>query len=134
MLQAINIINELTEKEIKIIFIRQPELLTNSSHGKLLMAIYGYFAEAKRKFLSMRTISGLANTRAKGKLLGRPRGAKNSKGSPFDELRNEILKLLKLGFPLNSILKIINNQSELKLSYTGLRCYIEHVTELMKVK
>ena len=84
MLETLNIINELTVKGIQIIFIRQPELSTNSPHGKLLMAIYSYFAEAEREFISIRTKSGLATARAKGQLLGRPRGAKNSKGSPFD--------------------------------------------------
>ena len=121
MVQALTIINQLTENGVKIIFIRQPELSTNSPHGKLLMAIYGYFAEAEREFISLRTKSGLATARAKGQLLGRPRGAKNLKGSPFDDHWNDILKHLKLGIPLNSILKIINNQTDHKLSYAGLR-------------
>ncbi len=130
MLQALNIISELTEKGVKIIFIRQPELSTNSSHGKLLMAIYGYFAESEREFISLRTKAGLATAKAKGKLLGRPRGAKNSKGSPFDKFRNEIKKNLKVGIPVNSILKIINSLSDKKLSYTALRYYIEHDKDL----
>ncbi|MBX3045198.1 MAG: recombinase family protein [Candidatus Kapabacteria bacterium] len=134
MLETLNIINELTVKGIQIIFIRQPELSTNSQHGKLLMAIYSYFAESEREFISIRTKSGLATARAKGQLLGRPRGAKNSKGSPFDELKKDILKHLKLGIPLNSILKIINNQSEHNLSYSALRYYIEHDRELNGVK
>ena len=134
MVQALTIINQLTENGVKIIFIRQPELSTNSPHGKLLMAIYGYFAEAEREFISLRTKSGLATARAKGQLLGRPRGAKNLKGSPFDDHWNDILKHLKLGIPLNSILKIINNQTDHKLSYAGLRYYIEHDTELMRLK
>ena len=134
MLQALNIISELTEKGVKIIFIRQPELSTNSSHGKLLMAIYGYFAESEREFISLRTKAGLATAKAKGKLLGRPRGAKNSKGSPFDIFKNEIKKNLKVGIPVNSILKIINSHSDKKLSYTALRYYIEHDIELMNLK
>ncbi len=133
-LETLNIINELTEKGIKIEFIRQPELSTNSPHGKLLMAIYSYFAESEREFVSLRTKSGLATARAKGRLLGRPRGSKNSKGSPFDEHRNEIQKHLKLKIPLNSILKIINNQRDNKLNYAGLRYYVEHDMELMKLK
>jgi DNA invertase Pin-like site-specific DNA recombinase len=53
MLQTANIINELNEKGISLIFIRQPELSTNAPHSKLLMAIYSYFAEAERStFLS----------------------------------------------------------------------------------
>ncbi len=134
MLETLNIINELTEKGIKIIFIRQPELSTNSPHGKLLMAIYSYFAESEREFISLRTKSGLKTAKANGKLLGRPRFAKNSKGSPFDIFKNEIKKNLKVGIPVNSILKIINSHSDKKLSYTALRYYIEHDIELMNLK
>lgn len=133
MMQTLNIITDLINKGVKIIFIRQPELSTNSPHGKLLMAIYSYFAETERDFISLRTKAGLANAIAKGQLLGRPRGAKNSKGSPFDAVKNDIKKHLKLGIPINSILKIINNNSKQKLSYSALRYYIEHDNELMKV-
>jgi len=134
MLEVLNIIDCLNKKGIKIIFIRQPELSTNSPHGKLLMAIYSYFAESEREFISIRTKSGLATARAKGKLLGRPRGAKNSISSPFELHKTEIKKHLKLGVPVNTILKIINSQMEQKLSYTALRYYIEHDTELMQVR
>jgi len=134
MMETLNIINQLSEKGIKIIFIRQPELSTTSLHGKLLMAIYSYFAECERDFISMRTKSGLVLARAKGKLLGRPQGSKNSCGSPFDLCKNDIKKYLKLGVPVNSILKIINNQMDQKLSYSALRYYIEHDHELMNLK
>ena len=133
-LETLNIINVLIEKGIKIEFIRQPELSTTSPHGKLLMAIYSYFAETEREYISIRTKSGLATARAKGALLGRPRGAKNSKGSPFDRCKDEIKKHLKLNIPVNSILKIINSQMEQKLSYSALQYYNEHDTDLMKVK
>ena len=134
MLEVLNIIDNLNKKGIKIIFIRQPELSTNSPHGKLLMAIYSYFAESEREFISIRTKAGLATARAKGQLLGRPRGAKNSSGSPFDHHKAEIQKHLKLAVPVNSILKIINSQTEKKLSYSALRYYIEHDMELMKIR
>jgi DNA invertase Pin-like site-specific DNA recombinase len=134
MLEVLNIIDSLNKKGVKIIFIRQPELSTNSPHGKLLMAIYSYFAETERDFISIRTKAGLATARSKGQILGRPRGAKNSSGSPFDKYRDEIKKHLKMGIPVNSILKIINNQMEYKLSYSSLMYYIEHDEELMKVK
>lgn len=132
MLEVLNIIDNLNKKGIKIIFIRQPELSTTSPHGKLLMAIYSYFAESEREFISIRTKSGLATARAKGVQLGRPKGAKNSSGSPFEVCKNDIKKHLKLGVPVNSILKIINSQMEHKLSYSALRYYIEHDTELMQ--
>ncbi|MBI3258241.1 MAG: recombinase family protein [Ignavibacteriae bacterium] len=134
MLEVLNIINELTEKAIKIIFIRQPELSTTSPHGKLLMAIYSYFAESEKIFISLRTKSGLATAKSKGVHLGRPKGAKNANGSAFDSYRSEIKKHLKLGIPIHSILKIVNSNREKKLSYTSLLYFIEHDTELLQLK
>lgn len=79
MLETLNIINELSEKGIRLVFVRQPELSTLGPHGKLLLAIYSYFAEAEREFISIRTKQGLAAAKAQGKLLGRPIGSKNKK-------------------------------------------------------
>ena len=54
MLETLNIINRLGELGVKIIFVRQPELSTLGSHTKLLLAIYSYFAEAEREYISVR--------------------------------------------------------------------------------
>ena len=134
MLECLNIINELTEKEIRIIFIRQPELSTNSPHGKLLTAIYSYFAESEREFISLRTKSGLATARSRGVILGRPKGAKNANGSAFDSYKSEIKSHLILGIPVRSILKIINSNRTQKLGYSSLLYFIEHDSELIKLR
>src|SRR3954466_10170868 len=76
MLETLIIINTLSEKSVKIIFVRQPELSTTGQHGKLLLAIYSYIAETEREFISMRTKDGLKAAKADGKLLGRPKGSK----------------------------------------------------------
>lgn len=49
------IIDQLSENGAEVIFVRQPELSTTGPHMKLLLAIYSYFAEAEREFISMRT-------------------------------------------------------------------------------
>ena len=77
MLETLNIINRLGEQGVQIIFVRQPELSTLGSHTKLLLAIYSYFAEAEREYISLRTKQGLAAAKASGKKLGRPKGSKN---------------------------------------------------------
>lgn len=74
----------------------------------------------------MRTKSGLASARAKGKLLGRPKGSKNANGSNFEPFKNEIAKFLKQKIPVNSILKIINGKTSNNFSYCALRYYIEN--------
>ena len=80
MLETLNIINALSEQGIKITFVRQPELSTTGSHAKLLLAIYSYFAEAERDYISLRTKQGFAATRANDQQLGRPKGSRNKRG------------------------------------------------------
>ena len=134
MLQTLNIINELTEAGIKIIFVRQPELSTTSSHTKLLLAIYSYFAESERDYISIRTKQGLAAAKAKGKILGRPKGSKNKKGRRLDPVKGEIEMFLKLKIPVNSILKLINKTLEPKISYNTLKYYIDNDISLQQLK
>jgi hypothetical protein len=88
------LINDLSVKGVKITFVRQPELSTTGSHGKLLLAIYSYFAEAEREFISVRVKQGLAAAKAKGVKLGRPKGSRNKK-RVLDPHRNKILKYLQ---------------------------------------
>src|SRR5258708_9258437 len=66
MLETLNIITSLTERNIRITFVRQPELSTSGTHGKLLLAIYSYFAKTERDFISLRTKQGLAAAKASG--------------------------------------------------------------------
>lgn len=125
MLETLNIINELSEKGIVIKFIRQPELSTDGSHTKLLLAIYSYFAESEREFISLRTKQGLNAAKASGKKLGRPVGKRNKKGRVLDPYKNQILELLGMGLPISSIVKIINNQAGNKYNYNTFKNYIK---------
>jgi DNA invertase Pin-like site-specific DNA recombinase len=125
MLETLNIINQLSETGIKIIFVRQPELSTTGQHGKLLLAIYSYFAETERDFISIRTKQGLAAARAKGKQLGRPKGSKN-KERVLDPYKDEIKKYLKFGLNLAAIRKLINPQLEQPLTYNSFKYFVQH--------
>ena len=125
MLETLNIINILSEKGIDTIFIRQPELSTDASHAKLLLAIYSYFAEAEREYISIRTKQGLAAARAQGKQLGRPKGAKNKKGRALDPFKEDIKKYLNLELSVVSIMKIINPQMKKPVSYHSYQYYIK---------
>jgi len=125
MLQTLNIINELSENGVSIIFVRQPELSTTGSHTKLLMAIYSYFSEAEREYISIRTKQGLAAAKAKGKILGRPKGSRN-KERVLDPYRDQILEYLQMGLNLAAIRKIINNQLENPISYNSYKYFVQH--------
>jgi DNA invertase Pin-like site-specific DNA recombinase len=124
MLQTLGIINTLTEKGVKIIFVRQPELSTNSPQAPLLLAIYSYFAQAEKEYISIRTKQGLKALKDRGIKLGRPKGSRNKKDSILEPYKEQILEYKKMGLPLASILKIIHNQMEYKVSYNGLKRYL----------
>ena len=99
MFEVLNIINQLGDNGVRIVFVRQPELSTAGPHGKLLLAIYSYFAEAERDFISVRTQQGLAAARASGKQLGRPKGSRD-KERVLDPYREQIKEYLLLQLPL----------------------------------
>ena len=130
MLETLNIINHLSENGVCLIFVRQPELSTTGSHTKLLLAIYSYFAEAEREYISIRTKQGLAAARAKGKQLGRPKGSKN-KERVLDPYKNQIKNYLEMGLTLASVRKIVNNQMGNPLTYNSFKYFVQHDGELL---
>jgi DNA invertase Pin-like site-specific DNA recombinase len=124
MLETLNLIHELTEKGVQITFIRQPELSTTGPHTQLLLAIYSYFAETEREFISIRTKQGLAAARAQGKLLGRPKGSRNQ-SRPLDPYREQIKAYLQVGLPIASIRKLINPQLAIPLTYNSYKYFVQ---------
>lgn len=129
MLETLTIIHALTEAGVKLVFVNQPELSTVGPQTNLLLAIYSYFAEAEREFISIRTKQGLVAAKALGVTLGRPKGRKN-KVRRLDPYREQIAKYLKMGLNLAAILIVINVQLEQPITYPALRYYVEHEEEL----
>lgn len=129
MLETLNLVTEFSESGIKIIFVRQPELSTNGPHAKLLLAIYSYFAESERDFISMRTKQGLAAARASGKTLGRPKGTRNKKRA-LDVHRNDIKDLLEKGLDLANIRRYINPKLDKPITFQSYKYFVEHDAEL----
>ena len=134
MSETLNIINELSQRGIKIVFVRQPELSTTGSHAKLLLAIYSYFAESERDYISIRTKQGLAAAKAKGVKLGRPKGSKNKKGRVLDEHKAAIKKYLELGVNVSDISKIINDLLQNPITYNAFKYFIQNDEELTNAK
>lgn len=131
MLETLNIINALSEQGIKITFVRQPELSTSGGHGKLLLAIYSYFAEAERDYISMRTKQGLAAAKANGKLLGRPKGSRNKNGSMLSRFTEQIQTYQKLGLSVRAIQKLINPHLEKPATYNTFKYFVQHLSEAL---
>lgn len=131
MLETLNIINALSEQGIKITFVRQPELSTSGGHGKLLLAIYSYFAEAERDYISMRTKQGLAAAKASGKLLGRPKGSRNKNGSVLSGFTDQIQTYRKLGLSIRAIQKLINPHLEKPATYNTFKYFVQWLPEAL---
>jgi DNA invertase Pin-like site-specific DNA recombinase len=132
MFEVINLINHLSECGVKLVFVRQPELSTTGPHGKLLLAIYSYVAEAEREFISVRTIQGLAAARAQGKKLGRPKGSRD-KERILDPYRETIKEFLQLNIPLRRIRSMINPQLVRPISYPAYRYFVRQDSELLRL-
>lgn len=127
MLEILNIVEKFNQHKIKLIFTNQPELSTNQNEAlaALLLAIYGYFAQTEREIISERTKQGLSAAREMGKVLGRPKGAKN-KTRILDPHKEEIARLLSIGVSQSSVLKIINAKLEKPISMTAFRYFISN--------
>ena len=132
MLGVISLISRLSESGVEIVFIRQSELSTSGPHIELLLAIYSYFAEAEREFISMRTKQGLAAARINGKKLGRPKGSRDRQRilNPFWE---QIKDYLQLGIPLRRIHTIINPQLERPITYNSYQYFVRQDPELLEL-
>lgn len=125
MLETLNIIQALSDQEIKLIFVRQPELSTLGGHTKLLLAIYSYFAESEREYIAMRTKQGLAAAKAQGKLLGRPKGSKNKKGSRLLPFKADIERYIQLGLSIQAIKQLVNEKLPLPMSYNAVKYFVQ---------
>src|SRR3989440_9377255 len=83
---------------------------------KVMIALFGLFAEVERDLISERTKEGLAAARAKGRLLGRPKGSLGT--SKLDGKEEEIRMLLEKEISKASIAKIVG------ISQTALHHFI----------
>ncbi|MCR2054974.1 recombinase family protein [Campylobacter helveticus] len=121
MFETITLINNLINKGVKVLFIRQPELsLISKSATKLLLSFYAYMAEYEREMISERTKAGLRVAKSKGKILGRPKGTLKS---VYDKDIEKIKVLLDKKLSIASIWKLLYNDSG--RTYDGLLWFIK---------
>jgi len=94
-LEVLQILKQAKEKGIDIFSVKEGLALNGDGiQAKVMATILALVAELESDFISMRTKEGLKAARAKGKLLGRPKGPGKSKLDPH---REEIQALLKTG-------------------------------------
>lgn len=118
--QIIRLVDELVRRKIKFIAVKENITLNGkqSVQNKVMVTMFGLFAEIERDLISERTKQGLAAARAKGKLLGRPKGKLGK--SKLDGRIEEIKLLLSKGVSKASIAKIMD------ISRTALISFIKN--------
>ena len=94
MLEIMEILAIAKEKGIEIYDVKNGWELNGTIQSKVMALVFSIAAEIERDLISKRTKEGLRVARAKGKLLGRPRGPGKSK---LDKYREEIISLIKTG-------------------------------------
>ena len=119
--QIIQIIDELIKYQIKFIAIKENIHLNGKQdiQSKVMVTMFGLFAEIERDLISERTCEGLAAARAKGKVLGRPKGSHGK--SILDGKEDEIKALLGKKVPKSSVAKILEVSRSTLLHFIGSR-------------
>lgn len=94
--QIIQIVDTLIKKHVRLVAVKESIKIYGKQdiQTKTMITMFGLFAEIERDLISERTKQGLQAARAKGKILGRPKGPGKSK---LDDFKPEIEALLKNG-------------------------------------
>ena len=105
--QIIYIVDTLVKRNIRFVAIKETIRFEGKQtmQTKVMVALFGLFAEVERDLISERTREGLIAAKAKGKLLGRPRGSLGR--SKLDGKEIEIQTLLDKKVSKASIAKIM---------------------------
>jgi len=103
MLDVLDVLNALTNKEVEVYSVKENFQINGIDlTSKVMRTMLGLFSEVERDLISYRTKEGIAAARAKGKILGRPRGKGKSK---LDKFKPQIEKLIKEGSTYSFISK-----------------------------
>jgi DNA invertase Pin-like site-specific DNA recombinase len=116
--QVIQLVDELVKRKVRFIAIKEAIRFEGKQdmQTKVMVALFGLFAEVERDTISERTKEGLVAARARGRLLGRPNGSRGR--SKLDGKEGEIRMLLEKEVSRASIAKIMG------VSSTNLRHFI----------
>lgn len=116
--QIIILVDQLIKKNVTLTSIKECINLNGKQdmQSKVMVTMFGLFAELERDLISERTKAGLAAARAKGKQLGRPKGTYHSR---LDGRENDIRFYLDKKVSKASIAKIMD------ISVSALHSFIK---------
>lgn len=94
--EVIGLINELLDKGVRVILTKQNlDVNKQDMASKIIITLFSLFAELERDLISLRTKEALAAKKAKGMILGKPKGTIQK--SIYDKDLEQIKKWLNLG-------------------------------------
>lgn len=94
LLDIMEMLSIAKRKGISIYDVKNKTELNGSFQAEIMATVFGIASQIERDLISARTIEGLKAARAKGRLLGRPKGPGKSK---LDQFKPEIIALLQNG-------------------------------------
>jgi DNA invertase Pin-like site-specific DNA recombinase len=117
--EVIGLVNELIKKQVRVIAIKQNlDMKQHDMNSKIMITLFSLFAELERDLISLRTKEALANKRAQGIRLGKPKGTIQK--SKFDKDVNKIRELLQLGLSVRKIAIFLGYTNHI-----GLNIYVK---------
>ncbi len=101
-LQILQILDIARNKGINVYAIKGSWQLDNTMQSKIVSTMFAMLSEIERDLISERTKEALRAKKAQGIKLGRPKGPGKSK---LDNYKDEIIAMLKTGYPKTRIAK-----------------------------
>ena len=97
MFMIMSILNELMEMQVAVYTVKEGYKLGQDLQSKVLAFAFSISAEIERNLIAERTTEALRRRKAEGKILGRPKGRKNTTYKLSDK-KDEIIKFLEDGY------------------------------------
>lgn len=113
--EVIGLVNALIQKKVRIFIIKQNlDIKKHDMTSKVMITMFSLFSELERDLISIRTKEALANKKAQGIKLGKPKGTIQK--SKFDKNIDKIKELLALGLSVRKIAKYLDLSSHIGLN------------------
>lgn len=117
--EVIGLVNELIKKQVRVIAIKQNlDIKQHDMTSKVMITLFSLFSELERDLISLRTKEALANKKAQGIQLGKPKGTIQK--IKFDNDLDKIKELLNLGLSVRKIAIFLGYSNHI-----GLNTYIK---------
>jgi hypothetical protein len=103
------------QRNIRLIAIKQNlDIQQQDMNSKVIVTLFSLFSELERDLISLRTKEALSAKRARGQVLGKPKGTLQK--SKFDQHLVRIRELLSYGLSVRKIARVLGYSSHIALN------------------